>query len=265
MKIERFIYSTDENPNYIYNWPLVSKITKKIFNCNVSLAFITNRCENDRLVNRMKEFGEVYTFKTIDVIPVGNQAKVSRMYLASTYGSEICVLNDIDLFPLQKDFLENLLYDVPNDCLAAIGGNAFKKHIGFGKFPMVYTSASGNTFKEIINPDDLKYEDLLKKWMDMKIFDGQEAINSPHNIFSDESLLRALISFWKNKNKIIKLDRNDFIGMRAQKRIDRVNWKIDSSILNNNYIDAHVPRPFNIDLLFPILEYFNISKEEIIL
>lgn len=266
MKIDRFIYSTDENPNYIYSWPLVSKVTKKIFDCDVSLAFITDRCDDDKLVDRMKEFGNVHLFKTMCSIPIGNQAKVSRMYTATLYPEEVCVLNDVDLLPLQKDFLINLLHIVPDDCLAAIGRNAYDNSAEAGKFPMIYTSAKGKIFNEIINKNNLPYEETLNQWVDIKIIDYKESINGQHYNFSDESLLRALIHLWDNKNKVVYLDRNDFVGMRATKRIDRANWRINQKALNENYyIDAHLPKPLNVDMLLPVLEHFNISKEEIIL
>jgi len=269
MKLNRFIYSTDENPNYIYSWPLVSKITRKIFDCDISLAFITNKNEDDTLVQRMKEFGNVHLFKIIDGMPIGNQAKVSRMFTATLYPDEVCVLNDVDLLPLQKDFLVNLLDAVPSNGLAAIGRNAYDgaSEIGLsGKFPMIYTSAMGKIFKEIVNPNDLSYEKTLKQWINMRIIDHKEAINNSHDCFSDESLLRALIHLWRDNNRVIYLNRPDFIGMRATKRIDRANWNIDKEILNNNgYIDAHLPKPLNIDMLKIIMEHFNLLSKDIIL
>lgn len=266
MKIDRFVYSTDENPEYMNSWPLVAQVTKKIFGCKVSLAFITNKNKDDELVKKMKNFGEVFLFKTINGIPVGNQAKVSRMYVSTFYPKEICVVNDVDLLPLQKDFLMRLLENIPNDHMAAIGRNAYDNSLEAGKFPMIYTSAMGKTFKEIINPNNLNYEDTLKQWINLRVIDRKESINNPHSSFSDESLLRALIYLWKDKNRVVYLDRPDFVGMRATKRIDRANWSIDENILNNRgYIDAHLPKPLRIDMLFPILAHFNLEIGEILL
>ena len=232
MKIDRFVYSTDENPEYMNSWPLVSMVTKKIFGCKVSLAFITNRNE-DELIVKMRKFGEVFLFKTIDGIPVGNQAKASRMFLATLYPEEICVINDVDLLPLQKDFLVGLLDGLPDDYLVTVGRNAYHNSLEEGKFPMIYTSAKGKIFKEIINPNNLGYIDTLGQWMHTNVIDHKEAISKPFTVFSDESLLRALIYSWKNKHRVVYLDRPDFVGMRETRRIDRANWHIDKTMLNN--------------------------------
>ena len=99
----------------------------------------------------------------------------------------------------------------------------------------------------------------------MNIFDKKESINNMPYDFSDESLLRALISIWRNK-KIIYLDREDFIGMRAKKRIDRSNWLIDKELLNiKYYIYAHMPTVFDVKKICLILKHFDIKESEVIL
>lgn len=266
MKIDRFIYSTNENANYVYCWPVVSQITRKLFGCKITLAFITNKNEKDVVVKRMKEFGEVILFKPIDGILTGNQAKVSRMLLATHYPQEVCVINDVDLIPLQRQFLTSIIEPIDNHFLVAIGRNAYVNSSEAGKFPMVYTTGTGEMFKDVINSQNLSYEKAIKQWIGLRVIDEREAINSPPDRFSDESLLRALILRYAHKDKIIYIDRPDFCGMRAKKRVDRSNWNIDLNKLHSGwYIDAHLPRPLNAnyDKVEKILEFFAIDNYKI--
>ena len=253
MKITRFITSTNENENYLYCWPLVAQVTKKLFGCRISLGFITSRSKEDPLVDYFREFGEVWVFNPIDGIPQGNQAKVTRLYMASMYtagstntsDNDICCINDVDILPLQSKFLIDGVKDIPNDRLVAIGANAFLNTVDKGKFPMIYTTAESSIFDGLINPDNFDYVDLLQSWKGLKKFDGMESIDNDPKRFSDESLLRLLIDKWSNKDKVFHVDRN-FIGYRAVERIDRANWQIDENKLRNGwYIDSHLPRPLN--------------------
>ena len=245
MKIDRFIVSTNENDNYIYCWPLVAQVTKKLFNCEISLAFITDRKENDNLVNYFRTFGDVVLYPLIDNIPSGNQAKVSRMFLSSVCENETCCINDVDILPLQSEFILNNIKDISDDKMIQVGANAYFNTKDHGKCPMIYTVAKSSVFRECINPLKLSYEDLLKSWMGIKKFDSMESIeNSPEN-FSDESLLRVLINRWVNKKNVCHIHRN-FKNHKAIERIDRIDWKINrNKLMSGWYIDAHLPRPLS--------------------
>jgi len=246
MQITRFITSTNEWENYLYCWPLVAQVTKKLFGCETTLGFITTRSNEDPLVNYFRKFGEVQIFAPIDGIPSANQAKVTRLYLASSkpYG-DVCCINDVDILPLQNNFLIGCLSEAPEDSLVAIGANAFLNTVDSGKFPMIYTTAKSLTFLELINPMRMPYSVLLNSWKGLRKFDGREDLSNDSKAFSDESLLRLLIDRWDGKDRIFHRDRN-FIGYRAVERIDRARWHIDRNKLENMwYIDAHLPRPLN--------------------
>jgi len=266
MKINRFIISTNENENYIHCWPIVSQITKKLFNCPSTLAFITNRNNDDSLVKKFKQFGDVVLFTPIEGIPTGNQAKVARMYLATKYQDEICVINDVDIMPLQSNFLTNKVLPIENNKIVAIGANAYRNTKDDGKFPMIYTTALGKTFEEVINPKKMSYKDLLLSWKHTKQIDGKEIISNSPDKFSDESLLRSLISDWKERDdRVVYLNRN-FDGYKAVERIDRINWSVDINKLKKWwYIDAHLPRPLNTNMskIIPLLEFFQIKDYRI--
>ncbi len=67
------------------------------------MAFVTNRAENDDLVSKMREYGDVILYPIIKGIPTPNQAKMARHILAGNYGTEVCMIEDIDTVPLESN------------------------------------------------------------------------------------------------------------------------------------------------------------------
>jgi len=177
------------------------------------------------------------------------------------------------MYILNKNYLwDNWFSNVEDGKLLAIGGNS-GCYTGNekGKFPMAFTTAKGSIWKEIVNPNNLNYEDLLYSWYDLKVFSINESTGNEYGVFSDESLLRALIGLWDNYGNVIgynhpkvkHINRDDWHGCIAIRRIDRIGWKIDINKLNGGYfIDCQPVRPFNQKLLNPILNYLGISEDK---
>jgi hypothetical protein len=194
----RIITTTNEVDLYIDFWPtVVSNWINYLGFKKITLGFITDREEDDEMVMKMREFGEVILFKPLDAIPTGNQSKATRLYLASQYDDEYCILADIDMYLLNKELSNAWFSKVNNDNLIAIGPNAYYNTPEEGKFPMYYTTAKGSTYKEFVNPKNMEYKDLFNSWSGMRVFDNKESITNPFVQYSDESMMRALLSKWE--------------------------------------------------------------------
>ena len=90
---DRIIVSTDENPMFLQFVPIVAKAWSKYFpEKKLSIAFISDRSEDDELVVRMRNYADVRIFNTIPGIPTANQAKISRHILAAEYKDEVCMI-----------------------------------------------------------------------------------------------------------------------------------------------------------------------------
>ena len=110
-------------------------------------------------------------------------------------------------------------------------------------------------------------KDLLLSWKDLKVCDHKEAINNPPNIFSDESLIRALI--YKSKNiGVTHVDRAVDI---KKDWIDRSWWFVNPErLFSGEYIACNFLRPFHIyyDNIVDIVEYIygeKIEKNQVVL
>lgn len=269
MNFDRIIVSSDDSP-FIQYWPIVSNAWKKFFpEKKICLAFVTNRNEDDEYVKKLKNFGEVYLFKTISNIPSANQAKMARHVLASQFTDEICMIEDIDTIPLQRNFVEKITIQREKDKLLAVGSEVYANSEHSGKFPMSNITAEGYIFKEIVNPDNLSYEDLVNSWVDIKVYDHKEAINVDAYTFSDESLYRVLINKWNpKKDRICFANRNVNI---KNEWIDRSWWGINVRKLNEGkYVCCNFLRPFdeNYSKIEPLVDFIygeKMLKENVII
>ena len=264
---DRIITSTDENPMFLQFLPIVSTAWKKYFpDIPLSVAFISNRNYEDPLVKKMQTYADIKIFNEIEGIPSANQAKISRPILASYYSDDVCMIEDMDTIPLQRTFFEDRTSTIKENEILIVGHEVYAGSEHEGKAPISTMSAKGNIFKEIINPNNLEYIDIMKSFLDVKVFDHKEAVNNRPSEFSDESLMRVLLDRWGGN--INKVDRN--VDIQSD-WIDRTWWNINEEKLKNDgYITCNFLRPFepNYERIEPIIKHIynnKFDKNEIIL
>lgn len=246
---DRVILSSNDHPDYLPYWPYVAKAYKKFFNAKATLALVGNYRLDCDLVKRLREHGDVIPIDLEKKIPIHNQAKLARHYVSTLYQREVCVINDIDLLPLCSHYLTNLLKQRPKNHLMCIGADVYKNTDHEGKFPIGYLTAESYILKELFNPKTLNYYDWIRSFVGTKVFDNKECpMNakpvSDWNCFSDESLIRVLISRWSKKETHVKyLPRGFEVRIES---LDRSTWTIEEGVLNKGgYIEAHLPRPYH--------------------
>ena len=297
MKIDRIITSSNELQTYLEFWPIVSTVWKNA-GFKITMNFITKRKDDDILVKELREYGEVNLIEPIEGISDSILAKTSRMVSCCDYTNEVCCIVDIDDLPLNIDFLTDCAAEFDENCIGAMLGTRVyadtinKKYPGtkdsIGKFPIPYTVGKGSVFKEIINPNNLNFIDLLNSWKNLKqdIFDGFESVSNNYKNFSDESLFRYLINKWKHKhtrfiqNPSLKYCRA--AGMQKRKyqlanhisdgskdengKVLRVRWgNFDLKKLKNNYyVDVSSLRPYSIRYndMKDVLNFIGITEPE---
>ncbi len=266
---DRIIVSCDDS-EFVQYWFIVYKAWKKFYpNIKTTIGFITERKKTDPLILEMKKYyDDVVILKPVENVPIANQAKVARHYLATTYGDEICMVEDIDTIPLQKEFIDRITNARTKETLLAVGYEILENTEHHGKFPISNMTAESYIYKKFFNPENLSWEDLIKSFIDLKKFDHKEAINVNKNIFSDESLVRVLVNRWSP----------DFFNITRVRRdvdifnywIDRSWWRIDGTKLQSGqYVFCNFLRPFdlNFNYIEPIIYYIfneNLKINEVI-
>lgn len=264
--INQIILSCNEDPIYSEFWTPVSYAYRKMFpEAQVHLAFLTNRAEDDELVKEMRTHGKVTLFKPVDDVPEFGQAKMIRFLLASMQGDDVCYIDDIDLFPLRRDFITNKTELRPPGFMLCVGGEVYN-HIG--SYPISQMTAEGHVWKSVVNPHLKTYRELMDEWSGDVMFDRRENIKIVNNFavddyFSDERLLRRLIEVSPVEIQKIEMERGykDY----AVDTIDRAVAPINGSAYNydieklkaGGYVNAHCSRPYSrcIEEMNPLLEY----------
>ncbi len=238
--LDRIIVSADDESYFIEYLPVVAKAWQKYFpEARLTLAFVTDT-ENSSLVQRAKSYADVYFFPKIAGVPVPNQSKLSRHFLASTFDSEVCMIEDLDTIPLQRKFFEDKLCSRKEKTLLCVGHEVYYNTPDNGKFPISTMTAEGSIFKQFLNPKNLSYEELMSHWQNMDIQDLKARITSDKSVFSDESLIRHFIDRW-SLPKITKVPREANI---REQWIDRSWWSINiQKLRNDEYITCNFLRP----------------------
>ena len=275
VKITKIITAINENDTYTGFIPLMSLAWQKLTQIEPVIGFVTFRNENDEFVKKIKKFGDVRLFEPIDNIDSGIQAKITRMYLASSkeFFEENCMIVDVDMIPLSKDVM-GVFEEAPENHLVKWGYDhpAFNEGTpDYGKWPMDRTTASGKIFNDIINPLNLEYRELLKSWGGCKKH-GKEDVTLPFNMFSDESLLRLLYENWgERETKTYCLSRLKLEDRLLCRRLDRAypeQWVgLLGKLRENKFIEMHGARPFleYLHLYREILEHLDLKEGEVLL
>lgn len=224
MKIDYVIVSTNDNPTYYEFWDIVKDLWINLIGIKPILVEI---CDEDSVT----DFGSyiIHRLKRVENIDTGFLSQIARMYVTKFYGKKVCLISDIDMLPLNKDYFTTSIEDLDNDSLVIFSSDAYET---VKRFPMCYNAAKGDLFVEILNLDE-SFTEYVKKLNSLKL--GWD---------TDELYFGERVFNYPNKDKIIYLKRGWINGV-ASNRIDRVNWNYSDSKLNE-YIDSHSIRPFSI-------------------
>lgn len=260
MRFDRIILSSDDNPKFIEFWPLIAKAWRTFFgDIEVWLALVAPEGKFD--LKELRKHGSVEHYEPVPGIPTGNQAKVARYFLASTWNDDsITMTNDLDLLPLQTTYVCNLLRKRPPGHLLTIGSELYTGPEA-GKFTAGYLTAESLLWSALVNPLHFSWPLFIQSFVGLCVFDHKEDISrtvhheSP-DTFSDESLLRALLKL--NPVPVIHAPRGyDPYTARA---LCRANWKFDpKKLADGTYVEAHLLRPLSEhkDRIQPLIDYVN--------
>lgn len=261
MRPWRVILSSNVNPKYLQFWPLVSYAWKKLFNMQPWLALVVDDYDEAEAygMHPLMAHGNIVVYTAIKDIPECNQAKVARYFLASKWNDNSVVMtNDMDLLPLQTAYGDSLFKQRPAGHLMTIGSELYTGPEK-GKFTAGYLTAESSVWRSLVNPSNLEWDGFIKSFVGMKKFDHKEDIarnvfHEDPDTFSDESLLRALLSI--NPVPMIRLP----IGFwpYTLRALDRSNWQFDpKKLADGTYVEAHLLRPWSSyeTQLQPLVDY----------
>lgn len=222
LELKRVILSTNDDPRYIQFWPVVAPVWRAM-GFEPTLALIADeKCVVD------ESLGEVIRMDPIAGIPESLQAQVVRLLLPSLFPDDGCLISDIDMIPISKEYFVQNAKICPADGFLVYRDGA--PQADFPRYPMCYSAAKGQVFASVFGILDLwEIKEKIHEW---------SHLNLGWN--TDEFVLYNCLSRWESLGgNVVRL------GHDVGARIDRDFWPQDISSVNvENYIDCHCKRPY---------------------
>lgn len=248
MKIEKVIFTIDDNPHYKLFWHSISKHYKTKFGIDSKLFVIG---ENQNISSYLHEYGDVQFIQKIPNIPTIIQALIGKFYFTKTEPETTWLIGDLDLYPLQKLHFTKSIENIDDDKYVHLNPFAYGKnwrnninglagyfHVAKGKIFDEELNFTHKSFKEVCeeiyksNKWGIKFHNIGAR-MESKI------ASDDWGWFCCEEMYTGNIL--KNSKKLIELPPID----NTYNRIDRSDMLYDESlIIRGYYIDFHAPRPY---------------------
>lgn len=220
-EIKRVILSANDNPLYTSFWPIVAPVWEAM-GFRPTLAFISDD-ENAYIDTTI---GDVIRFKVAPGVAANMQAQVYRLFLPVLFPDDVCLIADIDLFPISRSYFVDWAESCPDDAFLIYRDKA----VAPPEYPMCYVAAKGKVFGSVFNLTDAsQFGDCMRGWK--QVFDSWE---------TDQLVLYRAVNEWESKGgHVVRL------GHPTHSRLDRESWNPNystSEILR--CVDCHCPRPY---------------------
>lgn len=152
MKVDKVLYVSDSNLNYLSFWPSVSNFTKRHLGLDCKLFFIG---EPDEHTEKFL-VGDVQVVRPIPDIPIIIQALWAKFWFTQTEPDTTWLIGDIDMYVFDKFSILNNIDKIPED---GYGHVHMTMNNGKPYFPGYHHVASGKKFKEYLElTDDFESE-----------------------------------------------------------------------------------------------------------
>ena len=228
MKIDTVILSSNDNPNYIQFWPIVSEAWN-LMGVEPILIYTGEQKLNLK--------GNVINFfsKNMDSSFV---AQNIRILYPSLLDGNTCLVSDIDNLPLSKKYFVDSVLSYTDDSFIIYRPDACPPNM----ISMMWNAARSSTWKEIFDIDSEKnLEKYLKKWYTKKYTVEGTAW------YTDQIKLRKYVNKFskKNKSRIVELDDTELGFFRFNRNRLEKHFNMIQENPNLEFTDFHMPRPFN--------------------
>ena len=233
MKPDIVIHSSDANPFYLDFWPLVSKVWKLRFQVEPLLVFI-----GDEDVSIDETYGKVIRMKPIPDVPLYLQCQWVRFWIPLQFPDKICLISDIDMFPISRSYFLDQIRSVPDTKYVHLNPN-------HQFIPVCYHVAKGSMFKEVLQiHDDWEVSMRHLHGLNMGHDCTKDAPDNPILVGklqwgAEEEYVTQQMKRYPHKELFVFLNR-------THSRIDRSRWVWSiENIKRDMYADAHSIRPYS--------------------
>ena len=248
MKIQKVIFTIDDNPHYKSFWKSISKHFKTRLNFDSKLFVIGGNPETN---DYSTEYGEVEIIEKVGGVPTIIQALIGKFYFTNTELETTWLIGDLDLYPLQQFHFNENIKNINDDKYVHLNPYAYGVNWRNGNEGLAgyFHVAKGKIFENELGFTDKTFKDVCfeifnsTKWgiMFHDIPGGNENKQASNDwgwfcceeMYTGEKL--------RNCEVLVELPPTDI----SYPRIDRSSMLYNEELLKNNYyIDFHAPRPY---------------------
>ena len=154
MKIDKVIFSCDDNGDYRKMWELTSKICKLTLGVTPVLFHLTNEYSDFY----HDEYGIIKKIKVSPNIPTSFQSQLYRLYGARYFMDENVMMSDIDMLSFNREYFFKQIEDVNENSLVIYESDAYdlsredcQNMYALNRYPMCYILGKGSTFIKILD------------------------------------------------------------------------------------------------------------------
>lgn len=269
MKIDKILFISDSNINYLSFWNSISKYYKKRFGLDSKLFFLGEKTsENEHFLS--EEYGEVEIVKPLDNIPIIIQSLWGKFWFTQTEPDTTWLIGDIDLYLLNKQYFEDCMARIPDVSYAHINANGYKCGDWWlnpkAGIPGYFHCATGKKFKEYLELSDSFEQDCAYIFNSKKygiLYNGviRNEQDAPQRvkdkkefgfICCEENLTTERLTKYKDEivsitypSNMVRIETPHALsGLATPENYDFSN--IFNPVIKDYYIDLHAPRPYTV-------------------
>jgi hypothetical protein len=264
MEIKKIIFASDDS-YFLYFWPVQARLVKELFGWEPILFKIDS--EDSDFYDDGN--GLVKKVKSVEGIHTAIQACTVRMYGAKYFPDDVCVLGDLDMLMINKNYFIEQLKHYSEDSLVIMSSDAYdlsrpESQKLFQDEPLpfkqemygyVYNVGKGKTFTKILN-SDCTFDEFMNRHSNYK--EGYKIM-----WLIDEFYFSDCVNNNNHGIEIIKLKRGHYSNFLTPRRIERHNFPVDliwdgeienqkkygvydlEKLKNGYYIDVNCVRPYS--------------------
>ena len=228
MKIDTVILSSNDNPNYVQFWPIVSEAWSLM---GLEPILIYTGDKNLNLKGNVIKFN----VKSLDSSFV---AQNIRILYPSLLANRTCLVSDIDNLPLSKNYFVNSVLNFNENSFIIYRPDACPPNM----ISMMWNAAASETWYELFKVDsEKKIEKYLNKWYTKNYSIQGKAW------YTDQIKLRKYVNKFsrKNKSRIIELNDEELGFCRFNRNRLEKHFALMNKNTDIKFTDFHMPRPFN--------------------
>ena len=268
MNIDKILFISDDNINYLSFWPSIYKFYQKCYNITPHLFFLG--VQND--VNKKyldNTHGIVTIVDPLPNIPIIIQCLWGKFWFTQTELSTNWLIGDIDLYLLNRNYLYDCLKMIQPNTYAHLNANGYKLGNWWENpktgIPGYWHLATGSIYKEYLQLSDSFQEDCAYIYNSKRygiLYNGliNRETNAPERVkdkgnygyicceehLSTERLMskKHLIHNFTYPSSLPRLETY-FANSGRSTPCDFNLFKWYEKLNKAKYIDFHAPRPYN--------------------